>query len=150
MPANVVSRTALIILALVLLTGCAVRSNLSSPQADTRIELQLREFEMLPHSDLFAATSAGNFAFAAHAPSYDSMYGLIPLKINKGFLIMDLVFFPPAILLNLRGMYAYYDFDLAQGMVRYRQSVRDPWQTYVPTTADAEVARHRLEADYLR
>ncbi len=42
---------------------------------------------------------------------------------------------------HLREVYPFYEFDVAQGVVRYKKNEADQWISYKPTAA--EVARAR-------
>ena len=89
----------------------------------------------------YDTTSFGQYQFKATKPGMEPMYGLVPLKFNGGYLTADILFFAPALFFNLREVYSIYEFDVAQGVVRYKKNEQDPWMSYKPTTAEAERAK---------
>ncbi len=42
---------------------------------------------------------------------------------------------------NLREVYPIYEFDVEQGVVRYKKKEQDAWMSYKPTTAEAARAK---------
>jgi hypothetical protein len=58
------------------------------------------------------------------------------MRRSDGFL-----FFAPAMFYNLREVYPIYEFDVKQGVVRYKKKEQDAWMSYKPTTAEAARAK---------
>lgn len=94
-----------------------------------------------PINKTYKATSFGQYRFRATQEGAEPMYGLMPLKFNGGYLVADILFFAPAAFYNLREVYPFYEFDVAQGVVRYKKKEADQWMTYKPTKAEAERAQ---------
>ena len=70
-----------------------------------------------------------------------SLYGVLPLKFNGGYLAVDILFFAPAAFFNLREVYPYYQFDIDKGVVRYKSKATGPWLEYAPIAAESERAK---------
>jgi hypothetical protein len=94
-----------------------------------------------PARRTYDTTSFGQFHFQATKPGQEPMYGLVPLKFNGGYLATDILLFAPGMFFNLREVYPIYEFDVAQGVVRYKKNESDAWMSYKPTTAEAERAK---------
>jgi len=139
---NTASRLALPLLA-ALLSACTATTSLRS--SDPSLAVKINDDAPLvlknPISKTYKATSFGQYRFRATQPGMEPMYGLVPLKFNGGYLAADILFFAPAAFYNLREVYPFYEFDVAQGVVRYKKNEGDQWISYKPTAA--EVARAR-------
>ena len=62
-------------------------------------------------------------------------------SFNSGYLVADILFFAPAAFYNLREVYPFYEFDVAQGVIRYKKKEQGQWTSYKPTAAEVERAR---------
>ena len=67
------------------------------------------------------------------------------MKFNGGYLAADILFFAPAMFYNLREVYPYYEFDVENGVVRYKRNANDPWVSYKPTPAEQDHARNYFQ-----
>ncbi|WP_028237991.1 hypothetical protein [Stutzerimonas azotifigens] len=132
-----------LVAALVLASGCTATTTLRSTEPDLAVKINQDAPLMLsaPVNKTYKATSFGQYRFEATQPGMEPMYGIVPLKFNGGYLAADILFFAPALFYNLREVFPYYEFDVAQGVVRYKKNEQDPWLSYKPTAAEAERAR---------
>ena len=130
-------------LAAVLLSACTATTSLRS--SDPSLAVKINDDAPLvlknPISKTYKTTSFGQYRFRATQEGMEPMYGLMPLKFNSGYLAADILFFAPAAFYNLREVYPFYEFDVEQGVVRYKKNESDPWISYKPTAAEAERAR---------
>lgn len=126
-----------------LLSACTATTSLRS--SDPSLAVKINDDAPLvlknPVSKTYKATSFGQYRFRATQEGMAPMYGLIPLKFNGGYLAADILFFAPAAFYNLREVYPFYEFDVAQGVVRYKKKESDAWISYKPTAAEAERAQ---------
>ena len=126
--------------AAVLLGACSSVTTLSSSQADARLSLRDKHVS-LPSDQSLKGTSFGNYEVKVESPGSDPLYGILPLKFKGGHLAVDIVLFAPAAFFNLRAPFRYYDFDVAQGVIRYRNTPEEAWQEYRPKPEEAARAR---------
>lgn len=96
---------------------------------------------VVPSTVTLKDTSFGNYEFKAVAPGSDPFYGILPLRFHGGRLAMDILFFAPATMFNLRGVFPFYDLDVEKGVIRYKMKGNDPWTEYRPTAPERERAR---------
>ena len=89
----------------------------------------------------YPVTSFGKYKFKLTKKGRKPMYGIIPLKFNGGYLALDILFFTPAMLFNLREAYPYYEFDIGKKVVKYKKRASDEWSSYKPTEPDIEQAK---------
>lgn len=126
-----------------LLSACTATTTLRS--SDPSLAVKINDDAPLvlsnPVNKTYKATSFGQYRFRATKEGMEPMYGLVPLKFNSGYLVADILFFAPAAFYNLREVYPFYEFDVAQGVVRYKKNEKDQWISYKPTAAEAERAR---------
>lgn len=89
----------------------------------------------------YPVTSFGKYKFKLTKKGRKPMYGIVPLKFNGGYLALDILFFTPALLFNLREVYPYYEFDIRERVVKYKKRESDAWMLYKPTETDIEHAK---------
>lgn len=126
-----------------LLSACSATTSLRSSDPTLTVKINDDAPLMLkdPVSKTYKTTSFGQYRFRATQDGMEPMYGLIPLKFNGGYLAADILFFAPAAFYNLREVYPFYEFDVAQGVVRYKKNEADQWISYKPTAAEAARAQ---------
>lgn len=123
-----------------LLTACVSTTTLTARQSDARLSLRDKHLN-LPADDKLKGTSFGNYEIKVESAGAETLYGILPLKFKGGHLAADIVLFAPAAFFNLRAPFRYYEFDLAQGVIRYRSDANEPWQEYRPKPEEAARAR---------
>jgi hypothetical protein len=127
------------------LTGCMAVTTIGSGQPDVVISIQDKSYRKMPVTDEFAQTTFDNYEFQATKPGRQPFYGILPLRFNRGFLIMDILLFAPLTLFNLRQVYPYYQFEIEKRVLLFKDKEGDDWQEFRPTQAEAARAR-----DYFR
>lgn len=99
----------------------------------------------MPRTETLTTTSFGNYEFRVQAPGRETLTGILPLRFNGGYLAADILFFAPAMFLNLREVFPYYEFDLEQWVVRYKDKNDKEWHTYTPIPAEVARAKAYFE-----
>ena len=132
-------------IAIAALAGCMAVTTISSSQPDVVISIQDKSYRKTPVTDEFAQTTFDNYEFQATKPGREPFYGILPLRFNSGFLIMDILLFAPLTFFNLRQVYPYYQFEIERKVLLFKDKEVDAWQEFRPTQAEA--ARGR---DYFR
>jgi hypothetical protein len=127
--------------AVVALCGCSAMTTLSSVQPDVSISVQRNALGKAPAKADLATTTFGNYEFKAVRDSGPSMYGILPLKFNGGYLAVNILLFAPASFFNLREVYPLYEFDVDKGVVKYRGTEGDSWMETRPTSEETARAK---------
>lgn len=122
------------------LTACSSVTTISSNHDHTELSLK-HTTPVVPSTLTLKDTSFGNYEFKAVAPGSEPFYGILPLRFHGGRLAMDILFFAPATMFNLRGVFPFYDLDVEKGVVRYKMKAGDPWTEYRPSAPERERAR---------
>lgn len=138
---NFIARTAGTLGLVAALAACSSITTISSTQGETQLSLK-HTSEVVPSKLTLKDTSFGNYEFKAVAPGSDPLYGILPLQFHGGRLAMDILFFAPATMFNLRGVFPFYDIDVQKGVIRYKMKEGDSWTEYTPTVEERERARH--------
>ena len=128
---------ACVVLAVGLLSACAATTTISTTQSGATVDVRSSQQASTPRTDTFQGTSFSNYEFRAQFAGFDPFYGILPLKLNGGYLALDILFFAPALLFNLREVYPFYDFDLEKRVVKYRFKEGEEWRSYVPLEVEA-------------
>lgn len=117
---------------LALLTACSSMATITAAQKPTTLVLKDRSLN-LPANAHIRGTSFGNYEFKA-TETYDAsvppFYGILPLALKGGHMAADILFFAPALFFNLRGTFHFYEVDVRNHTIRYRDDENDPWTTY--------------------
>lgn len=131
-------RTSLTLVAASVLAACSAMTTISSVQPNATVLIATSENKQAPRSESFRTTSFGNYEFRAEVAGLEPFYGILPLKFNGGYLALDILFFAPAALFNLREVYPFYEFDIEKKHVKFKSSTAEEWSIFVPLSADAE------------
>ena len=126
------------------LTACSSMSSISSNQSGTRLMIKEKSVS-LPARESIRGTSFGNYEFEARTDDAEPFHGILPLKFKGGHLALDILFFAPATFFNLRAAFPFYEIDVANGVIRYKNKREDAWVEYRPKPEEAARAR-----DYYR
>ena len=132
--------------AVLLLSACTTVATLSSTHEGTVVALRDKTVAT-PGQQALKSTSFTNFEFKAVDPGNDKpLYGVLPLQFRGGHLAADIVLFAPGMFLNLRTAFRFYEFDVSNGVVRYKGE-DGPWMEYRPTAAEIERAQNYFKAN---
>ena len=123
------------------LAGCMAVTTISSSQPDVVVSIQDKSYRKTPVTDTFAQTTFDNYEFEATKSGREAFYGILPLRFNSGFLIMDILLFAPLTFFNLRQVYPYYQFDIEKRVLLFKDKEGDDWQEFRPTQAEAARAQ---------
>jgi hypothetical protein len=100
----------------------------------------------LPRSEDLGSKATGQYEFMAAPPQGEPLYGILPLKVNGGKIVLSIMFFAPALFIGgFRDPYSLYEFDPAAKALRYKFTDADDWHTYIPTTSESERAKTYFE-----
>jgi hypothetical protein len=136
--------------ATLLLSACSTTAKISSLQNDALVQikndstnkkvqdgrLDHKTAYAAPRSESFPVSTFGKYEFKAVLPGREPFYGMLPRKFNGGMLALDILFFTPAMLINLNGVYPFYEFDIENKTLRYKVKEADKWSTYQPSLDD--------------
>lgn len=141
--------------ATLLLSACSTTAKISSLQNESMVHIKndstakrVKEGKLdekvaaaAPRSESFPVSTFGKYEFKAVLPGREPFYGMLPRKFNGGMLALDILFFTPAMLLNLNGVYPFYEFDIENKTLRYKVKETDKWSTYQPSLSDINRAK---------
>jgi hypothetical protein len=124
------------------LSGCTAMTTISSGQPNVAISIKDKTYKTTPITDKFAVTTFGNYEFEATRPGREPFYGILPLRFNGGFLILDILFFAPLTFFNLREVYPYYQFEIEKRVILFKDKEGDDWREFRPTQAEVTRAQN--------
>ena len=128
------------------LGGCAAVTRIEPATPGTTLALRGITGHQLPRDEKLGSKATGQYEFMASAPSGQTMYGLLPLRVNGGTMAVSILFFAPALAIGgFRDVFPYYQIDPEAGLVRYKIRETDDWRLYKPTAAEASRARSFFE-----
>ena len=128
-----------------IVSACSSMTTISSPHAGTTLALKDNTVN-LPVSQNMKGTSFGNYEFKAVDNGSEPLYGILPLRFKGGHLAVDIILFAPAAFFNLREVFPYYEIDVTQGVIRYKNTPTEGWTEYKPKPEEAAHARTFFEA----
>lgn len=129
-----------------LLHGCTtVQLNTTVPGSTLAIR-GVGDKKALPRTEDLSSKVTGQYEFVATPPQGEPVYGILPLKINPGKIVLAALFFAPALVIfGFRDPYNTYEFDPTAKGLRYRYAETDEWRTYTPTESETERAKTYFE-----
>lgn len=127
-----------------MISACSAMTTISSPHAGTTLALKDKTAS-LPLSQNMKGTSFGNYEFKAVDAGSEPLYGILPLRFKGGHLAVDIILFAPAAFFNLREVFPYYEVDVSQGVIRYKNAPNEGWTEYKPKPEEAARARTYFE-----
>jgi hypothetical protein len=137
-----VVRGAVIAVAILLLEGCSAVAKFEGVQPGTTLSVRGMEPVKLPWEVKMDSKSTGQHEFMATAPGSQTMYGIIPLRVNATSLTASIMFFAPALFIGgFRDAFPFYQFDLEAGIVRFKLNEGDAWREYRPMAAEGDRAK---------
>jgi hypothetical protein len=128
---------AIAITVLGLLSGCMATTMITTTPPGGTVHISSSDQTTTPRTETYPTRTFGNLEFRAQAPNQESLFGIVPLKFNGGYLALNILFFAPASFFNLREVYSFYDFDLEKKVVKYKRNENDEWTVYTPTPAES-------------
>lgn len=139
------SKIALLACASLGLGACSTMSTISSAQPGTVVQLQEKKLD-LPAQQNLKGTSFGNYEFKAVDGDAPAFYGILPLRFKGGHLAADIILFAPAAFFNLREAFPFYQIDVKDGVIRYKNKATDVWVDYKPKPEEAARAQNYFNA----
>ena len=134
--------TLVVIVAIV--SACSSMTTISSPRVGTTLSLKENAVN-LPITQKMKGTSFGNYQFKAVDDGSEPFYGILPLRFKGGHLAADIILFAPAAFFNLREVFPYYEIDVSQGVIRYKNTSTEGWTEYKPKAEESAHARAFFE-----
>ena len=128
-------------IAVALLGACSSLSTISSTHSGTVVSIQARTLN-LPATQNLKGTSFGNYEFKATDADAPPFYGILPMKFKGGHLAVDIILFAPAAFFNLREVFPFYEIDVQDGVIRYKEKATDVWIDYKPKPEEAARAQN--------
>jgi hypothetical protein len=128
-----------------LISACSSMTTISSPDSGTTFALKDKTLS-LPVSQDMKGTSFGNYEFRATETGSEPFYGILPLRFKGGHLAADIILFAPAAFFNLREAFPFYDIDVKNGVIRYKNKATDGWIEYKPKPKEAARAQNYFNA----
>lgn len=133
----------LLLLSLVLLSGCSKMTRFEAPEEGSRLELLGRSGDALPRSEKLSSKSTGQHEFRAISADGREMHGILPLSVNGGKMAASILLFAPALFIGgFRDVFPYYEIDPVEQVIRYRNTPDEEWRIYVPSSAEKDRARN--------
>lgn len=136
------TRTLSVFMAVVFFTfSCSTLSTISSTQPDISIRIMEKPFAPMPVKEELAVRTFGSYHFVAEKKGSEPLYGIIPLYVNAGYIILDALFFAPLILLNARSAYPFYEIDYDKATIRYSEDGKN-WYDYKIISEESDYSKN--------
>ena len=127
---------------LLLLQGCSSVSRIEAATPGTTFSLRGVAKVDLPSELRLDSKSTGQHEFKAIDAMGQTLYGLLPLRVNGGRMAGSILFFAPALFIGgFRDAFPVYEVDPDAGLLRFKTTETDDWRLYKPTAAESERAK---------
>ena len=121
-------------------SGCSTLSTISATQPGVSVRINEKAPAPAPVKHEFSVRALGSDFFAAKKDGAEPLYGVVPLQVNIGYIILDALFLAPLILWNARGAYPFYEIDYDRAIIRYSEDGKT-WGQYSILREEMEYAK---------
>jgi hypothetical protein len=129
------------VLCLIVLYGCASSRFTSKPEG-ARIHIAKTDISgQAPVEGRVPRTTFGKYPVKISKEGSETFYGILPLNVSSGVILLDALFFAPAAFFNVQGAFPYYEFDLERNVIKYKSSSDDNWLEYKVPGPERERAK---------
>jgi len=122
-------------------SGCSTLSTISSTQPNVSVRIMEKPNAPMPVKEELSVRTFGSYLFVAQKEGADPLYGVIPLHVNIGYIILDALFFAPLALLNARGAFPFYEIDYEKAIIRYSDDGKN-WNDYKITSEESDYSKN--------
>jgi hypothetical protein len=123
-------KIAIAVLCLVVLYGCGFSRFTSNPEG-ARIHIAKTDISGLaPVEGRIPRTTFGKYPVKISKEGSETFYGILPMNVSSGVILLDALFFAPAAFFNVQGSFSYYEFDLERNVIKYKNNSEDNWLEY--------------------
>jgi hypothetical protein len=136
-----------VIAAAAILQGCSTMAHLEGASPGVMLSLSGKESVELPYDVKLDSKATGQHLFKAESSSGQTLYGLLPLRVNGGTMAGSIMFFAPALFIGgFRDAYPFYRFDPDAGVMYFKRKEGDEWRLNKPTIAESERAKNFFDS----
>lgn len=101
----------------------------------------------LPRAETLPPKTAGQYEFMAVNEKGETLYGVLPLAVNPGRIVLSALIFAPMIfIMGIRDPFNFYEVDPANRTLRYRENDAEPWRVYSPSHEESARAQVYFDA----
>lgn len=141
------ARLATTLSAAIALAGCSAMTHMEPASTGTTIALRGTPRTELPRDEKLDSKSTGQYEFMATTPGGQTLYGILPLRVNGATMATSIALFAPALAIGgFRDAYPFYQVDAESGVIRYKNKEADDWHQYKPSAAESSRAKAYFEA----
>ena len=109
-----------------LLIACGQHVRFSAVQGPANLTLQRQSLGTTPVEKKLKTTTFGRYRYIVEKEGYNTLEGVLPLKVSARNIVLDALFFAPAVFFNAQYPFKEYEFDLEKGIIRFRN--RGNWR----------------------
>lgn len=125
-----------------LLAGCTSDSIFESVAPGTKMSLRDHGTFPLPAELTIGSKSTGQYEFKVMAATGETLYGILPLRVNGGTMAASIVLFAPAFAIGgFRDALPVYEVDAKAGILRYKVRPDGAWQEMRPMSNESARAK---------
>jgi hypothetical protein len=129
------------------LMGCSTVSRLEGSTPDTTLAIKGIDRTELPRTEKLESKATGQYEFMATTPDGKKLYGILPLSVNGGTIVLSILFFAPALFIaGFRDTFPFYQVDPEKNVIRYKEKEADEWKQYQPREAEGTRAKASFDA----
>lgn len=141
------SRLFLGLAALLALQACSSTARFESAPAAATLTVRGLKPVPLPHSFTLDSKATGQYEFQLQTAQNQSLYGILPLRVNGGRMALSILFFAPALPLGgFRDAHPNYLFDVERGEIRYLAEGSADWRVHKISGAESARAKAFFDA----
>lgn len=111
------SRLAIGVFLLFFISACSTRAAFIAENSygPAKLEIKGRDVGQLPTTTEIRSTTFGKYNFSV-TDDKTKLEGILPLKVRPGRIVMDILFFAPALFFNIQAACEKYIFNMETGI----------------------------------
>lgn len=124
--------------------SCSTMSTFTSIPPDAKVKIgKTNVLCATPCSGKIGGTTFGRYPVKVTKEGYETLYSNLPLKVKGERIVLDALLFAPAAFFNVQSSVPFYEFDLEQGIIRYKINKNSEWLIYpIPDDQKAAVRQY--------
>ena len=114
-----------------MITGCQTTANFSSSSEPVKVRiLRTKVNGELPQTGAVPWTTFKRFPLKVEKEGCEPLYAQLPLRVSGGAIFCDIMFFAPAMFLNMQHAFKFYEFDVENKVIKFKRKQNQEWTIY--------------------
>jgi len=130
--------------------ACSSSTSFTSIPENATIQIANTQISgVTPLDTKIGNTTFGRYMLKVEKEGSNTMYGVLPLRVSSGNIVIAALFFAPALFYNVKTVFESYEFNLEKETIRFKNANKEEWKEYIIPEGEKNEAKHFFE-NYLK